>query len=1288
MKEKLNITNSSQLIQAFLLHVVQCPEKTAVVYRSNSMSYGDFNEKVNTLANQLFATHRSLFTSGKTPITIGIMSSNKLESLISMLALLKLGVAFIPLNAEDPATRLNYVIDKSEVSLVLSDKNYPEVSNNAEIVLIKELLRNGHNSNEPYTGATNDDLAYVLFTSGSTAKNPKGVMQSHKGLAGQIINYTRDLRISNSDNILNLASFTHDQAMVDCFAALLNGATLCLYHAKNLSVPDLHGFMQGNKVTIFSSIPSMFRIIFEDVTNPNTFSHLRIVTIGGEETKLQHVELFQKSCPKHSLLINGYGATEMSWVSSYTVTTQTDLSELSTIPLGRMTGGINVCLDEEDGIKELCISSEYLSPGYWRNEEATVAGFFEKEGTRYYRTGDIVEVDDNECYHFKGRKIWHEKIRGKRINVLEVENAMMVTGFFNDCVVMGFGDTEKRKLYAFYEASPRLEKTQKIALSLQGLKKELGAEMLPSDFFELTNIPKLPNGKVNRQELNQILAEILAVPAQLDTVIDEQTHVSLKSTVKNIWASVLNIYPNFAEDLQFDKLGGDSQSAIWLAAKLNKYFETHCPLQSVIHPIDFYSSFASFFASLEDKLINLELDNNSYIYQYPSFQEKTIHYSPGFISYNAEITSHQMISIDYEALVILTEHYNNKYNINLRVAESHEAWFKIISDEIANPHGPAQIGLLAQRFGKKDDHITPAVLHINRVTGELTMFVADSTPSRKNIEGFGRKDEFYTKVHEQFPQIKFGIDRAGRQVDSVSCWADSLLYLVECLQVDMPNKITIRHTKTNCGYDFSFRSPPEGYKSSMRPIDVLVNQNIPLETDPQQRTLAQFISDHSELCTFSERHLPSQMNTNLWRTTYQFKVIVEQYLKEYIDPYVVHFVLKYKSKTDKQCIKDLYIKDTFFTVGSNNLESLSKIFACALQVKPDEIANIVFDELHDSAKLETRSFLNQRTINCTVHTKRESAITLFNAVLTHDFDQVKFLLEQGADVNYPCEEPILFLAVKKSNGSNEIIKMLLTYGADANILCHGKITPLFIAAEQGNLEAVQLLMDYNADPAIPCLKNKISPIQIAYKNTHYAIVLFLLKREQRSLKEALGINGDLLERDLYNAVFHQNVAQVQFLLEQGTDVNYPFDVSILFLAVKKSTGNNEIIKMLLTYGADANILCLGKETPLFIAAEQGNLEAVQWLIGYKADPTTPCLSTKITPIQIAKYNNHHEVVQFLLEHKENALNETLEAGDEQLPIANEGWSFSPSNYIYNLFFKQWHEEKEVANKDNAPSTTL
>ncbi len=163
-------------------------------------------------------------------------------------------------------------------------------------------------------------------------------------------------------------------------------------------------------------------------------------SVLGENKPVWILTSYCAHTPPNCLLVNGYGATECSWALYYTISHQDDIKNLNSIPLGKTTSNLEAIIDYEvtDDSKtgELCIHSNYISPGYWHNEKATKKAYTKfGSGKMYYRTGDIVSVDESGCYYFNGRLHWHEKIRGQRVNLHEIEDVMLNQFPLEECAV-------------------------------------------------------------------------------------------------------------------------------------------------------------------------------------------------------------------------------------------------------------------------------------------------------------------------------------------------------------------------------------------------------------------------------------------------------------------------------------------------------------------------------------------------------------------------------------------------------------------------------------------------------------------------------------------------------------------------------------------------------------------------------------------------------------------------------------------------------------------------------------
>ncbi len=382
-----------RLIHTFLYYANLCKFENKVIckdeFKTTELYYHNFEKSVRKIAYALKETYPNILPpQNSEPVLVGVKCRSKLQTLISEFAILALGGTFVPLSFNEPEALQLYKIQESGVSLILTDhsisKSQQKTGLFCDITKFKPSIF-FISEQEIYVQAKND-LAYVLFTSGSTREHPLGVMRTRSGLYLQMTrNYRNDLNISDKSVLLNLAVMTHDQAIVDCFGALLNGAAICLYDPHDLNVDDLHQFMRKYAVSIYSSTPHIFSIVFDHIPYKDYFPRLKVVTTGGEETLIEHVALYQKSCPDECDFFNGYGLTEDSWIASEKITKQTDLTQYHAIPFGQATESMITrlveCREEEDDeesekVYELCVSSDTLSPGYFHNDEETNIAFF------------------------------------------------------------------------------------------------------------------------------------------------------------------------------------------------------------------------------------------------------------------------------------------------------------------------------------------------------------------------------------------------------------------------------------------------------------------------------------------------------------------------------------------------------------------------------------------------------------------------------------------------------------------------------------------------------------------------------------------------------------------------------------------------------------------------------------------------------------------------------------------------------------------------------------------------
>lgn len=891
------------LLMRFHESVMRNPGKTAVIYQNQKLSYEAFNFKINQTAHFLIKHYPEHFSGGNSP-HVAVLGEDKLAMLILQFALLKLNAAYVPLDNQSPLPRIQYILQSASPVLVLSSDISPATRHvsgalaNFDIPLVDITQYSGEIDDFPtrdiYLHSDNENPAYILYTSGSTAKAPKGVLQTRKGIGGQIANYTRDMNITDADALLQLAVFSHDQAIVDYYAALLNGATLCLYDITSLQVSRLHQFMNDNQVTIFSAIPSIFSLVFDGISK-NALPSLRVVTIGGEETRLSHLKLYQDSCPDDCLLINGYGATECSWALFFVINKDFDISLCESVPLGKPTKGLDIYLGESNceapNQYELCIGGDYVSPGYYRNPEANAGAFVEIQGKNFYRTGDIVTINPDQSLNFAGRMQWHEKIHGKRINLHEIESLLQKIVDSEDCIVMTGGEEDRKKIYAFVDRKNTIPKET----ILQEMKQVLPAYMIPFDIRFIPDLPKLPNGKVDRQNLKQSLNLLISRYAEVQNPQNDPEDIlemSLSNYIEHVWCTTLGISPGSeAIRYSFEDVGGDSLAAMIILNKIRQFIEKKFGFSVELNKSHINNTLKVLISHTLDLHSKTGKMNHSMGFQastLPKAHEYALlDYNYGYnLDYNG-------VSFNYEGICVLAEHFNKKFDIHIKPTPSWLETIQCIGEELRAPTGPGQIGFLILRSDTKNSHPSPAVLVINRQNEEAKLFIADS------IGSCIVENPVILNLKKQFPKLEIGFDPNPRQNDDFSCYPDAIHYLCEALRVDMLEETLITGKQEDY---FLFISPAEVFKNTQSPPPSALNQDKILKNDEKNRSLREYLKEHTLPCRFIfnvnynqevNEGLKVPLNVKMYQIGQEYKGIIEAASKKLEEGYLA---LQFKTR--------------------------------------------------------------------------------------------------------------------------------------------------------------------------------------------------------------------------------------------------------------------------------------------------------------------------------------------------------------------------------------------------------
>jgi amino acid adenylation domain-containing protein len=555
------------------------PNRIAIKSRNETITFDELNRSANQIARKIL-TQQCQHTD-----TIGLLLGQSWSAIASMLGVLKAGKIYVPMDPSYPRARLLSIAEHSQTSILLTDdKNLPLAKEllSAEGSLVNvEALEQNFSFENPGLVISPEQAAAIFYTSGSTGQ-PKGVIQNHRNVLHRVMIDTNNFHICQDDHLSLLSSPSYSVSLRNLFGALLNGAAVCPFDIEKERMDDLAAYLVDQQITIFFSVPSVFRQFVGSLGTAENFGGVRLLYLAGESAATRDVELY-KNHFSNAVLVNSLASNEAGIIRQYFIDHETQFFE-TTVPAGYPVDGKEVLIFNDDGqeaglgeVGEIAVKSRYLSPGYWRNPDLT-EGAFQIESAddeqRIYRTGDLGYLRPDGCLVHLGRKGLRVKIRGSRVELAEVEATLLQHPRVRETVVdVMNGEANNNRLIAyvvpFQAQAPTTTELRK------HLQTKLPQYMIPSRFFILESLPLLPNGKVNRHALpspDRITPESNVPYAPHKT--------RLEKTLAEFWSKLLGakrvgIYDNF-----FD-LGGDSLLAVQLFAEIEKTFKQRLPLSSL-----------------------------------------------------------------------------------------------------------------------------------------------------------------------------------------------------------------------------------------------------------------------------------------------------------------------------------------------------------------------------------------------------------------------------------------------------------------------------------------------------------------------------------------------------------------------------------------------------------------------------------------------------------------------------------------------------------------------------------
>ncbi len=497
-----------------------------------------------------------------TPGPVALMCDAGAPLFAAMLGTLEAGRFYVPLDPALPLVRLEAILRTLGAAAVVAGEAWLDRARGlvaGEPVWSVGELDAGPEAPEPAVPVSPDDLAYVLFTSGSTGV-PKGVMQSHRNVLHNMFKLAGGLAIRADDRLTLLSSPSFGASVSDIYGALLTGASVCPYSLAGDGLRRLPGFLTREGITIFHSVPSVFRCFSWSLDGREDLSALRVVKLGGEAVLATDFELYRNRFPRRCVFHVGLGATEMHVIRQWFADHDTPWPGAS--PLGHAVDETEVVLLDGAGRPagdegEIAVLGRTLAVGYWKDPEQSAAAFLPvagRPGVRMYRTGDLGRMLPDGCLLHAGRKGSRLKIRGHRVEIGEVEAALLGVAGIREAVVDGRDSPEGTRLVAWVvreaAASPSHEHVR------AALSRALPPYMVPASFVFLEELPRTASGKVDRNAL----PDPGRGRAPLGTAFVAPRN-DAEAAAAGVFAQALGIDEVGADD-DFFELGGDSLSAV------------------------------------------------------------------------------------------------------------------------------------------------------------------------------------------------------------------------------------------------------------------------------------------------------------------------------------------------------------------------------------------------------------------------------------------------------------------------------------------------------------------------------------------------------------------------------------------------------------------------------------------------------------------------------------------------------------------------------------------------------
>jgi amino acid adenylation domain-containing protein len=545
------------LIAAFERVVATIPSQIAIGSRSWEPTYLELNETANRLAHRLIA--RGVVSGDR----VAVLMSHDAPLIAAALAVLKTGSIVVVLDPIDPVIRHKMLVEDAEPRVIVTDAQNRHLAaecahGGCHVLNFEAASAGSEPASNPSIEILPGQVAFITYTSGTTGR-PKGVMKPHRQIR-KLAEHTNDaMQFTDNDRVPLFAMISTGQGLRGLWSILLRGAMLCPFSPKTNGIVGLPDWIIARGLTVYASSASLFRALVKTIDRPFVFTEVRAVMLLGETLAGEDFDLFRRHFPRTSILIHTLASTETGNIA-WGRWRHDDHVPAGPLPVGHFSRDTDVLLLGDDGqpvargeVGEIVVRSRYLASGYWRDPELTAKRFsaeLDGNGTRQLQTGDRGRINAEGLLEYCGRNDDRLRIRGNRIEPLDVEFALERLPGIQRAAVIAVARADHEPILVAFVVKTRNASWTAPRMRL-ALRANLPIHMVPSRILFLDSLPYSKSNKIDREALRQYAL------AARDRSKADAPGTKTEVLLAEIWAGALEC-TDIGRDEDFFSLGGDS----------------------------------------------------------------------------------------------------------------------------------------------------------------------------------------------------------------------------------------------------------------------------------------------------------------------------------------------------------------------------------------------------------------------------------------------------------------------------------------------------------------------------------------------------------------------------------------------------------------------------------------------------------------------------------------------------------------------------------------------------------